>query len=242
MNKELENREILLTSSAFVKAVSNLSDNVAGKYLMPSIREAQEIKLKGILGHALLEKCKTLVKYNEFKASFNLDFNNDFEWSFGGNENYRKLIDECQYFLAYSAIVEVIYKTSFKLANMGLVKKNPHKFYPMSAYNWPLSSTVWPTMDGTKTTVFGELPEKQPEGYHWYLVGKDLKLKPESVVSLWRGAYVPLDGVVCDNSELGQKYDVYVSVKIEGGDVFSPARRLPTPCTTLTRSWSCARR
>ena len=30
MIKELENREILLTSSAFVKAVSNLSDNVAG--------------------------------------------------------------------------------------------------------------------------------------------------------------------------------------------------------------------
>ena len=121
MNRELENREILLTSSAFVKAVSNLSDNVAGKYLMPSIREAQEIKLKGILGHALLEKCKTLVKYNEFRASFNIDFNNDFEWSFGGNENYRKLIDECQYFLAYTAVVEVIYKTSFKLANMGVV-------------------------------------------------------------------------------------------------------------------------
>lgn len=130
MNKELENREILLTSSAFVKAVSNLSDNVAGKYLMPSIREAQEIKLKGIIGHALLEKCKTLVKYNEFKASFNLDFNNDFEWSFGGNENYRKLIDECQYFLAYSAIVEVIYKTSFKLANMGLVKSQDQGMQP----------------------------------------------------------------------------------------------------------------
>lgn len=130
MNKELENREILLTSSAFVKAVSNLSDNVAGKYLMPSIREAQEIKLKGILGHALLEKCKTLVKYNEFRASFNLDFNNDFEWSFGGNENYRKLIDECQYFLAYSAIVEVIYKTSFKLANMGVVKSQDQGMQP----------------------------------------------------------------------------------------------------------------
>ena len=69
MNKELENREILLTSSAFVKAVSNLSDNVAGKYLMPSIREAQEIKLKGILGHALLEKCKTLVPENEVRET-----------------------------------------------------------------------------------------------------------------------------------------------------------------------------
>ena len=130
MNRELENREILLTSSAFVKAVSNLSDNVASKYLMPSIREAQEIKLKGILGHALLEKCKTLVKYNEFRASFNLDFNNDFEWSFGGNENYRKLIDECQYFLAYSAIVEVIYKISFKLANMGVVKSQDQGMQP----------------------------------------------------------------------------------------------------------------
>lgn len=121
MNRELENREILLTSAAFVKAVTNLSDNVAGKYLMPSIREAQEIGLKGILGHALLEKCKTLVKYNEFRGSFNIDFNNDFEWSFGPNEAYRKLIDECQYFLAYTAVVEVIYKTSFKLANMGVV-------------------------------------------------------------------------------------------------------------------------
>lgn len=130
MIKDVENREILLTNEAFVKAVSNLSDNVAGKYLMPSIREAQEIKLKGILGHALLEKCKTLVKYNQFRASFNLDFNNDFEWSFGGNENYRALIDECQYFLAYSTIVEVIYKTSFKLANMGLVKSADQNMQP----------------------------------------------------------------------------------------------------------------
>ena len=112
-------------------------------------------------------------------------------------------------------------------ANMGLVKKNPHEAYPMSAYNWPLKSTVWPTMEGTKSSVFGELPGKQPEGYHWYLVGKDLKLKPESVVSLWRGAYVPLDGVVCDNSELGQKYDVYASVKIEGGDVYATGKATP---------------
>lgn len=119
-----------MTSSAFVKAVSNISDNIAGKYIMPSIREAQEIKLKGILGHNLLEKCKTLVKYNEFRASFNLDFNNDFEWSFGGNENYRKLIDECQYFLAYSAIVEIIYKVSFKVANMGLVKSQDQGMQP----------------------------------------------------------------------------------------------------------------
>ena len=112
-------------------------------------------------------------------------------------------------------------------ANMELVKKNPHEDYPMSAYDWPLNGKVWPTMEGMKTSVFGELPEKQPEGYHWYLVGKGLKLKPESVVQLWRGAYVPLDGVVCDNSELGQKYDVYASVKIEGGDVYATGKATP---------------
>lgn len=110
----MDNKEILLTSSTFVKSVSNLSDNVAGKYLMPSIREAQEIKLKGILGHALLERCKTLFEQKE------LDDNPD----------YRDLINECQYFLAYSAIVEVIYKTSFKLANMGLVKSQDQGMQP----------------------------------------------------------------------------------------------------------------
>ena len=33
--------EILLTSEAFVKSVTNVSDNLAGKYILPSIREAQ---------------------------------------------------------------------------------------------------------------------------------------------------------------------------------------------------------
>ena len=112
-------------------------------------------------------------------------------------------------------------------ANMSLVIKNKHKDFPVSAYDWPLNSSAGPTLDGRKPAPLSEVPEKQPVGYHWYLVGRDMKLKPESVVSIFRGAYVPLDGVVCDNSELGQKYDVYVSVKIEGGDVFSTGKATP---------------
>ena len=42
--------EILLTSETFVKSVTNVSDNLAGKYILPSIREAQEQGLKSILG------------------------------------------------------------------------------------------------------------------------------------------------------------------------------------------------
>ena len=109
-------------------------------------------------------------------------------------------------------------------ANMGLVLKNPHKQYPLSVYDWPLKCKVWHTMDGTTPVVLGDLPEKQPDGYHWYQVGKGLKLKPESAVSLWPDARVLVDGVVCDNSELGQKYDIYASIKIEGGDVYATGK------------------
>ena len=57
--------EILLTSEAFVKSVTNVSDNLAGKYILPSIREAQEQGLKGILGDPLLAKVKDLMKTNQ---------------------------------------------------------------------------------------------------------------------------------------------------------------------------------
>lgn len=96
--------EILLTSEAFVKSVTNVSDNLAGKYILPSIREAQEQGLKGILGDCLLSKVKHL-------------FNTD---SLDGI--YKELVDHCQYYLAYSAIVEVTNKVSFKIGNFGVAK------------------------------------------------------------------------------------------------------------------------
>lgn len=96
--------EILLTSEAFVKSVTNVSDNLAGKYILPSIREAQEQGLKSILGDCLLSKVKHL-------------FNTD---SLDGI--YKELVDHCQYYLAYDAIVEVTNKVSFKIGNFGVAK------------------------------------------------------------------------------------------------------------------------
>ena len=96
--------EILLTSEAFVKSVTNVSDNLAGKYILPSIREAQEQGLKSILGDCLLSKVKHL-------------FNTD---SLDGI--YKELVDHCQYYLAYAAIVEVTNKVSFKIGNFGVAK------------------------------------------------------------------------------------------------------------------------
>ena len=100
--------EILLSSEAFVKSVTSVSDNLSGKYILPSLREAQEISLKGILGDDLLSKLKTLIKNNTLEAE--------------SNGVYKTLVDHCQYYLAYKTIVEVTNKVSYKIGNFGVTK------------------------------------------------------------------------------------------------------------------------
>jgi hypothetical protein len=100
--------EILLSSEAFVKRVTSASDNLSGKYILPSLREAQEIGLRGILGDDLLAKLKTLIKDGTLESES------------GGV--YKTLVDHCQYYLAYMTIVEVTNKVSYKVGNFGVTK------------------------------------------------------------------------------------------------------------------------
>lgn len=111
--------EILLSSETFIKSVSNISDNVAGKYILPSLREAQEINLRSILGDCLLSKCKELVKD---KAIGN-----------EGNEPYKDLVDKCQYFLAYQTIVNVANVVTYKVGNFGVAKSTDENLYVADA-------------------------------------------------------------------------------------------------------------
>ncbi len=111
--------ETLLTSEQFVKSITNISDNLAGKYLLPAIREAQEINLRGFLGDALLDKLKELVGTGAIKAP--------------ENEAYRRLVDECQYFLAYQTLAGLPYKLGYKLANIGVAKTSDTNVQPCSA-------------------------------------------------------------------------------------------------------------
>lgn len=105
-------KEILLSNEEFIKSVSSLSDNLAGKYLLPSLREAQEINLRSILGDCLLDKVKRLVKDKSIEAE--------------ENKAYKDLVGNInlQYFLAYTTIVEVTNKISYKLGNFGVAKSN----------------------------------------------------------------------------------------------------------------------
>lgn len=100
--------EYLLTSEKFIKENTSISDNVAGKYILPAIREAQEIKLKSILGPCLLSVLKTMGSNDTLDDA--------------GNEAYKELVDQCQYFLAYSAVVEILPKVSYKIGNFGVSK------------------------------------------------------------------------------------------------------------------------
>ena len=97
--------EVLLTSESFVKSVTSISENVFGRYLLPSIREAQETSLRSVLGDSLTDRLKEAVSSPE-KAE----------------KKYMDLIDRLQYFLAYSSIVELIPKVQFKIGNAGVVK------------------------------------------------------------------------------------------------------------------------
>jgi hypothetical protein len=100
--------EILLSSEKFIKEVTSVSDNMSGKYMLPSLREAQEIGLKGILGDKLLSKIKTLIKENTLETE--------------SDGVYKTLVDHCQYYLAYKTLVEVTNKVSYKIGNFGVTK------------------------------------------------------------------------------------------------------------------------
>ena len=111
--------EILLTSETFVKSVTSISDNIAGKYLRPSIREAQEVGFRGIVGDTLLAKLKALVGDGSISQEANI--------------HYKDLLDRSQYVLAYLAIVEVAQKVNFKIANAGVVKTPDDNVQPVDA-------------------------------------------------------------------------------------------------------------
>lgn len=97
---------VLLSSEEFVKSYTNISNNVNGKYLRVAIREAQEIELRQILGSCLLEKIKSLL-YDE-------------EIGLPENGLYQEILDQCQYFLAYTAVKNLCLFTSYKIDNIGV--------------------------------------------------------------------------------------------------------------------------
>lgn len=109
-------QEILLSSERFIKSVTNISDNVAGKYILPALREAQEITFRTIVGDCLLDKLKLMLVPDPETHARPIDD--------PSNGAYKLLLDKAQYYLAYQTIVEVCNKVSYKIANFGVAKSS----------------------------------------------------------------------------------------------------------------------
>lgn len=110
--------EILLTSEAFVKSAAGLRDNIAGNYILPAIREAQETRLREILGDALIDRLKDMVA--------------DRSISDVDNALYKALLDKCQYLLAYSAAAEAAANVALKVGNLGVSRASDENLEPAS--------------------------------------------------------------------------------------------------------------
>lgn len=113
--------EILLSSEKFIKSVTNISDNVAGKFILPALREAQEINFRSIIGDCLLAKLKGLVAegtFNQDPVPIDVAI-------------YKDLLGRAQYYLAYQTIVEVCGKVTYKVGNFGVAKSSDENLQPV---------------------------------------------------------------------------------------------------------------
>lgn len=100
---------VLLTNEDSVKELTTLSENIHAKYIQAGILEAQERKLKAIIGTQLLKALKSKVENGTISNS--------------SNSKYKALLDDhIKFFLAYACASEVCVEVSLKVGNLGVVK------------------------------------------------------------------------------------------------------------------------
>ena len=116
----MNTNDVLLISESYIKSVTNISDNIAGDYLLPSIKLAQDIDLESTIGTQLLEKIQELI--------YNNDISNQ------ENSYYKLLLDNyVQPYLAYATIKHLTPTVAYKLANQGVIRTDDEKSYNITS-------------------------------------------------------------------------------------------------------------
>lgn len=101
----------LLSSEKFIKANTPISANIAGKYILSALLEAQEIKMRGVVGSSLLDSLKTKAQAKEIDEE----------------PAYAELLNRMQMALAWLTVVALTHEVSYKVANKGVVKTNDER-------------------------------------------------------------------------------------------------------------------
>ena len=99
-------KDILFTTADFIRSVTIVSDNLQDKYILSSIREAQDIEFQQVVGTRLYNRLKLMVE----DETILLDY----------NEHYRELLDKAQYFIAYQTLANLTVNSTYKINNIGL--------------------------------------------------------------------------------------------------------------------------
>ena len=116
----MNTNDVLLISEDYIKSITNVSDNIAGDYLLPSIKLAQDIDLESTIGTQLLEKIQELI--------YNNDISNQ------ENSMYKLLLDNyVQPYLAYATIKHLTPTVAYKLANQGVIRTDDEKSYNITS-------------------------------------------------------------------------------------------------------------
>lgn len=105
----------LIFNEDAVKALTPISLNTAGEFLMPAMFEAQEIRLKTVLGSRLLRALKEREQSHDWDAI-----------------PYADLKEQCTMFLVYQTICYLIPKVQYKIANVGAVQTSDDKVQNLS--------------------------------------------------------------------------------------------------------------
>lgn len=110
---------ILLTSENRIKSLSPLSDSLAGKYLLPTIKMVQDIELRGTIGSCLLDSLLQMVAEKTISAST--------------NEAYKDLLDNyIQPYMIYQVLSEITDVVANKIVNAGVTTVNDEHQYNSS--------------------------------------------------------------------------------------------------------------
>ena len=100
--------KVLLISEDYIKTNSALNDNLWGKFLLPAIREAQDINLQIYLGECLYKTILGMVADGSITAST--------------NESYKALLDDyIQPYLLYQIQANIVPVLNVKMTNIGSV-------------------------------------------------------------------------------------------------------------------------
>lgn len=110
--------KVYLVSANFIRSLTNISNSTQDKFLASAIRETQDIDLTEVLGSKLVKRLCDLVSSGEIVEVENKD--------------YKELLDNTQYFMAYSTVSKLCLITTVKIDNIGVNTTADEKVNPLT--------------------------------------------------------------------------------------------------------------